>query len=67
MNARLCKQLRGLARARSVGEPSRKLVMRPQVAYHADGRRRFAECAVNHPRSFRGKYRALKREARQKP
>lgn len=61
MNAKTCKQLRALARTRSVGKPERRLLaMKVQAG---SGQRRYiAIVAVNDPDSTRGIYRHLKRE-----
>ena len=58
MNAKLCKILRGKARAKAVGKPTRRLKFvagsfkRPSAGY-----------LINDPDTFRGIYRALKRAA----
>lgn len=63
LSARLCKKLRGLARARSVGLPERRLIgVRIQAG--PPGRRYTTVQAVNDPKSTRGLYRAFKKAAR---
>lgn len=69
MNARLCKQLRGLARARSVGMPereySKKFFTRTYETLGLDGRLKEVKYQVYTARvvasSTRGVYRALKK------
>lgn len=74
LSARLCKRLRGVARARSVGLPERRLLaVKPHnkligFQTNAAGVRmpvvvRVSQ-AVNDPQSTRGLYRAFKKAAR---
>lgn len=64
MNSGTCKRLRGLARARSVGMPERRLLGKPVAVKTRTGRPFHKLIAVNDPNSTRGIYRALKREYR---
>lgn len=60
MNQKLCKELRRIARSRTVGKPERNLIWVERR--HAD--KRVTHHLVNDPASTRGVYRSLKREAR---
>ena len=62
MNAKLCKALRRQARAETVGMPASRLI--GEQIKNGKGFLRIK--AVNDPRSTRGRYRALKKEARRK-
>lgn len=73
LSARLCKRLRGVARARSVGLPARRLLVvnRDKLIgfqTNAAGVRMpvvvQVSQAVNDPQSTRGLYRAFKKAAR---
>jgi hypothetical protein len=63
LSSRVCKQLRGLAQARSVGLPERQLLGVRRVIT-INGSQYDQWQAVNASKSTRGIYRALKREAR---
>lgn len=65
MNSGTCKSLRGMARARSVGMPERRLLGKPVNVNMGNGRSYQRLIAVNDPNSTRGIYRRLKREHRQ--
>jgi ribosomal protein L21E len=64
MNSRTCKRLRGLARARSVGMPERRLLGRTVTVNKGTQRAYQTLIAVNDPKSTRGIYLAFKRELR---
>ena len=63
LSARICKKLRGLARARSVGMPERRLLGIKRIV--RIGERSYEQWqAVNDPKSTRGIYRTLKKAVR---
>lgn len=62
MNSRVCKRLRGLARARSVGLPAREISAQT-ITFKGKKVARM----VNTPATTRGIYRALKKQERARP
>ena len=62
MNARTAKQLRAAARARTTGQPLRRLLGR-KVTILRGGKKHVAVTAVNDAHTTRGLYRAMKKVA----
>ena len=63
LSARLCKKLRGLARARSVGMPERRILgLKRSITINKRQYERWQ--AMNDPKSTRGIYRTLKKAVR---
>ena len=70
MNAKLCKKLRAIARAKTEGMPARRLVEYKQRLSMENAQARggsFVIGAANDPQSTRGVYRALKATVRRLP
>ena len=60
MNARTAKQLRAAARARTTGQPLRRLLA-TKVTVLRGGKKHVAVIATNDPNTTRGLYRAMKK------
>lgn len=62
MNTKKCKALRRLAQAQTIGQPRRGHALQPQKNSRGQV---IANGVVNHPKTTRAYYRALKKTARQ--